>query len=59
MEEKLEKVLEEMKNSRRTQSVPSKRYQEQNTPRAGTSKYRSNEGDVENASQPENQESGI
>ena len=40
MNEKLEKMLKEMKNSRikRTQSVPSRRYQEQNTPQVGTSK---------------------
>ena len=59
MEEKLEKVLKEIKIIRRTQSVPRRRYQEQNTPRAGTSKYISNEGDEENAPEPENQESGV
>ena len=42
MDEKLEKILKEMKNNR-TQSVPNRRYREQNTPRAGTSKYTSNE----------------
>ena len=31
MNEKFEKMLKEMKNSRREQSVPSRRYQEQNT----------------------------
>ena len=36
MNEKLEKMLKEMKNSRRAQSVPSRRYQEQNTPQGGT-----------------------
>ena len=56
MDEKLEKILKEMKNSRRAQSVPSRRYQEQDTPKAGTSKYIDNEGDEENASEPENQE---
>ena len=37
MNEKLGKMLKVMKNSR-TQSVPSRRYQEQNTPQVGTSK---------------------
>ena len=37
MDEKLEKLLKEMKDTRRTQSVPNRRYREQNTPRAGTS----------------------
>ena len=45
-----------MKNSRRTQSLPGKRYREQNTPRAGTSKYIDNEDDEENAAEPENKE---
>ena len=36
MDDKLEKILKEMKNNRRTQSVPNRRYREQNTPRAGT-----------------------
>ena len=48
-----------MENSRRTQSVPSRRYQEQNTPRAGTSKNIDNEDGEENASEPENQENEI
>ena len=56
MDEKLEKILKEMKNNRRTQSVPNRRYREQNTPKAGTSKYISNEDGEENASEPENQE---
>ena len=59
MDEKLEKILKEMKNNRRTQSVPNRRYREQNTPRAGTSKYTSNEDGEENASEPENQECEI
>ena len=59
MDEKQERVLKVMKNSRRTQSVPSRRYQEQNASKAGTSKYIDNEDDEENASEPENQESGI
>ena len=59
MDEKLEKILREMKNSRRTQSVPNRRYLEQNTPRAGTSKNASNEDGDENASEPENQECEI
>ena len=59
MDEKLEKILKEMKNNRRTQSVPNRRYREQNTPRAGTSKRISNEDGEENASGPENQECEI
>ena len=59
MDENLEKILKEMKNNRRTQSVPNRRYQEQNTPRAGTSKYACNEDGEENASEPENQECEI
>ena len=59
MNEKLEKSLKEMKSSRRTQSVPSRRYHGQNTPRVGTSKNIDNEDDEENASEPENQESEI
>ena len=55
MDEKLEKILKEMKHNRRTQSVPNR----QNTPRAGTSKYTSNEDGEENASEPENQECEI
>ena len=56
MDEKLEKILKEMKNNRRAQSVPNRRYREQNTPKAGTSRYISNEDGEENASEPENQE---
>ena len=59
MGEKLEKILKEMKNNRRAQSVPNRRYREQNTPRAGTSKYASNEDGEENASEPGNQECEI
>ena len=59
MDEKLEKILKEIKNNRRTQSVTNRRYREQNTPRAGTSKYASNEDGEENASEPENQECEI
>ena len=59
MDEKLEKILIEMKNNRRTQSVPNRRYREQNTPRAGTSKYASNEDGEENASELENQKCEI
>ena len=59
MDEKLEKILKEMKSNRRTQSLPNRRYREQNTPRAGTSKYTSNEDGEENASEPENQECEI
>ena len=56
MDEKLEKILKEMKHNRRTQSVPNRRYREQNNPRAGTSKYASNEDGEENASDLETQE---
>ena len=59
MDEKLEKILKEMKNNRRTQSVSNRRCREQNTPRAGTSKYTSNEDGEENAFEPENQECEI
>ena len=60
MDEKLEEILKEMKNNRRTQSVPNRRYREQNTPRAGTSKHTSNEDDEnEDASEPEMQECEI
>ena len=59
IDEKLEKILKEIKNNRRTQSVPNRRYREQNTPRAETSKYTSNEDGEENASEPENQEREI
>ena len=55
MNEKLEKMLKEMKKNR-TQSVPSKKYQEQNTPQAGTSKNINNGDDELNASDIENQE---
>ena len=55
MDEKLEKILKEIKNNR----TPNRRYREQNTPRAGTSKYTSNEDGEENASDPENQECEI
>ena len=58
MDRNLERVLREMKNRKRTQSGPS-RYQEQNASKAGTSKYNGNEDDEENATGPENQESGI
>ena len=59
MDEKLEKILKEMQNNRRTQSVLNRLYREQNTPRAGTSKNTSNEDGEENASEPENQECEI
>ena len=55
MNEKLEKMLKEMKNSRRAQSVSSRRYQELNTPQVGTSKNTNNEDDEANASEPEDQ----
>ena len=58
MNKKLEKMLKEMKNSSRAQSVPSMRYQEQNTPQDGTSKNINNRDDEENASEPEDQENG-
>ena len=40
IDEKLEKMLKEMKDSRRAQSVPGRKYQEQNTPQIGTQKLR-------------------
>ena len=55
MKEKLEKMLKEMKNNR-TQSVPSNKYQEQNTPQAGFSKNINKGDDKSNASDIENQE---
>ena len=48
-----------MKNSRRAQSVPSRRYQKQNTPQVGTSKNINYGDDEENASDPEDQENEI
>ena len=54
MNEKLEKMLKEMKNSRRAQSVPIRKFQEQNTPQAGTSRNANYRDDEVNAS--ENQE---
>ena len=58
MNENMEKMLKEMKNSRRTQS-PSRRSQEQNTPKVGTSKNTSNRDDEANASESGNQENEI
>ena len=57
--EKLEKMLKEMKDSRRAQSVPGRKYQEQNTPQIGTSKITNNKDDEANASEPEDQENEI
>ena len=54
MNEKPEKMLKEMKNSRRAQSVPIRKFQEQNTPQAGTSRNANYRDDEVNAS--ENQE---
>ena len=48
-----------MKNSRRAQSVPSRRYQKQNTPQVGTSNNINYGDDEENASDPEDQENEI
>ena len=59
MDDKQEKILKKMNNNRRTHSVSNRRYREQNTPRAGTSKYASNADGEENASEPENQECEI
>ena len=59
MVEKLEKILKEVKNNRRTHSVPGRRYREQNTHKAGNSKYVDNEGDEENASETKNKECEI
>ena len=58
MNEKVENMLKEMKNTR-TQSVPSRRYQEENTPPVGTSKNTNNKDDEANAFEPENQENEI
>ena len=59
MIEKLEKILKEMKNSGKTQSVPSRRFQEQNTPQAGTLKNTNDKGVKANASEPKDQENEI
>ena len=48
-----------MKNNRRTQSVPGRRYREQNNHKARTSKNVDNEGDEEHASEIENQKCEI
>ena len=53
MNGKLEKMLKEMEKSRRAQPVPSRRYQEENTPQLGTSKT------TNYASEPKNQENEI
>ena len=53
MNKKLGKLLQGMKNSRSTQSVPSRRYQEQNTPQVGNSKNTNNRDVEANASEPE------
>ena len=59
MNKKLEEMLTEMKKSRTAQSVPSRRYQEQNTAQVGTSKNIINRDDEENASEPGDQENEI
>ena len=59
MNEKMQKMLKEMKKSRRAQSMPSRRYQEQNTPQAGTSKNTNNKDDEGNASELKDQENEI
>ena len=51
MNEKIQKMLKEVKNSRRAQSVPSRRYQEQNTPQVGTSKNTNNRDNEANSSE--------
>ena len=53
MNEKLEKMLKEMKNSRRAQSVPVRKIQEQNTPQAGTL-WPSNNDELSTPMQPLN-----
>ena len=53
MNEKLGNLLKEMKNSKRTQSLPSRRFQEQNTPQVGTSKNTNNRENEANASEPD------
>ena len=59
MNEKLENMLEEMKNSRRAQSLTNRRYQEQNTPQAKTSKTKNTKDDEAKTSEPEDQKSEI
>ena len=56
MNEKLEKMMTEMKNSRRAQSIPSKRYNAQTTSGIETSKHISNDEGEIYASDTENQE---
>ena len=48
-----------MKNGRRAQSMPSRRYQKQITPQVGTSKNTNNEDDEANTSEQEDQENEI
>ena len=59
MNEKLGKRLKDMKNSSRAQSVPNRRYQEQNSPQVGTSENTNNRNDEAKAFEPGNQESEI
>ena len=59
MNENLEKMLKEMKNSSKAHSVPSRGYQEQNVPQVGTSKNTNYKDDEANASEPEDQENEI
>ena len=59
MNEKLEKILKAMKSSRKAQSVTNRRYQEQNTPQAATSKNKNTKDDEANVSEPEDQENKI
>ena len=56
MHEKLEKMLKVMKNNIRTQFVPGKKFQEQNIPKAWTSKNVNNGDDELNASDIKNRE---
>ena len=59
MNEKLEKMLKEMKNSGRAQSVRIRKYREQDTPQPGTSKNANYRGDEVNASESDNQENEL
>ena len=59
MNEKMQKMLKRMKNSRRAQFMPSRRYQEQNTPQTGASKNTKSKDDEGNASELEDQENEI
>ena len=56
MNEKLEKIMREVKNSRRTQSNPNSKNNGQTTSRIETPKHINNDDDEINASDTEHQE---